>query len=306
MNFEAIIQHQANNKTLLNKSISPPDGGITIVIKDQHIHDVIDGKCWVHPRRRSQYIGLFENVLKKHKLNDVNININLTDHPQTGCFNFCRTINHAGQFLLPTFRFTCDDIIPNTNTYNDVVQYLFSKRLDSQIQIPKMYMSCIPHSSKVDYFKFALSNPSFCSGYVHGGTVHKYCNLPTLFVHELKENGLAGEEFISFEEHLKYKYVLYNDGNTLSDRMRLLLCTGSVIIYKTSPYEEFFTYLLKHDQNYIQYTHTNELKDIFNRLEENAELCANIRKNNQHFVETYLTYDSVLDYVSNIIQALYD
>ena len=45
---------------------------------------------------------------------------------------------------------------------------------------------------------------------------------------------MAGENAVPFIKHSDYKYVLYNDGNTLSDRTRLLLCLNSVIIKKKS------------------------------------------------------------------------
>ena len=49
---------------------------------------------------------------------------------------------------------------------------------------------------------------------------------------------MVGEDYSYWINHLDYKYVLYTDGNTLSDRLRLLLTTNSVIIKKSnSPYE---------------------------------------------------------------------
>ena len=64
---------------------------------------------------------------------------------------------------------------------------------------------------------------------------------------------MAGKNHKDWIEHLNYKYLIYNDGNTLSDRMRLLLCSKSVIMKPKSNYEEFYSYLLINNLNYIQY-----------------------------------------------------
>ena len=107
-----------------------------------------------------------------------------------------------------------------------------------------------------------------------------------------------------WDEHLKYKYVLYNDGNTLSDRMKLLLCTNSVIIKKQSIYEEFFTYKLKNNENYIEYNNENELRDIYNILENNNNLYKHITDNNNYFINNILTYDQCLLYFNILLNNL--
>jgi hypothetical protein len=279
-------------------------GGITIVIKNQQIHQVLDGAGWVHPDRKRQYLALFTNVLKKHNLRDSIININISDHPQNGYFNFCRYISNSKQFLLPNHRFTEDDTIPS-KTFDETINYIRGKHVPHESRKAQFYTNCVPHNSKVDYFRFALKNTKICGGYVYGGSTHKYLNLPTTFVQELKANGLAGEAKDPFETHNNYKYVIYNDGNTLSDRMRLLLCTDAVIVKKQTQYEEFYSYLLKPNINYVEYKNVDDLQNIYNTLETNPRLCKNIRKNNAEFVDTYLKYDVILEYVANLINALF-
>ena len=300
--YKELIDGQALVSSQLIKTISPPTGGITIVIKNMRIIQTIDGYGWVHPNRRKQYIKLFENLLKCKTVKDSIININLGDHPVDGYFNFCRVTNNTSQFILPNHRFTLDDIIKNTETYDDVVKHLRTK---CEKKIPKFYMSCIVNSSRIEYFKFALQNKHIAAGYVYGGSVHRYSNAPPQLVAELKNNKLAGESHVPFEEHNKYKYVIYNDGNTLSDKMRLLLCTDSIIVRKESNYEEFYSYLLKPGVNYINYKNEKELTGIHNNLENNPDLCSNIRNNNQEFVDKFLKYDVILDYVSELINMLF-
>ena len=304
MLYSDIIDQQVAVRHLLVKTASPPRDGITIVIRNNTITQILDGAGWVHPSRKSQYTQLFQNIVRVHTLKDCNININLSDEPRAGLFNFCRYKGVANQFLLPGNRFTADDILPVGPTFDSSVKYLRSKWIPYESKSPTIYTNCIPHRSKVDYFKYALQNP-FCKGYIYGGTVHKYMGLDPRFIQALKEGGLAGEHRVPFEEHIQHKYVLYNDGNSLSDRMRLLLCTDSVLLHKSSPYEEFFTYLLKPNVNYIAYTAAEELGPIVTILENNPELCATIRKQNAVFVDTYLTYDAIMEYTADLVNALF-
>lgn len=303
--FDDILKDQEANKAhLIKDRIHTPLGGITILINSNRIQTVIDGQGWVHPQRKLQFVALFENALKKYKIKNAIVNINISDFPLEGYFNFCRQNKNSKHFLLPNHRFTKDDVIVNTETFTDVVKYIRAKSEIYKNKIPKFYTNCVPHKSKVDYFLYALKHPQTCSGYVYGGSTHKFLQLPPPLVNQLKAHNLAGEHHVPFEEHCKYKYVIYNDGNVLSDRMRLLLCTDSVIVKKTSPYEEFYSYLLKPEINYISYTNTEELEEIFNRLEKDENLCNALRQNNANFLTVVLNYDNILEYVANLINAV--
>ena len=274
--FKDILLHQINNKHYYNNKIIPVDV-FKIVIKNNIIHDIIEGPGWIHPTRKKQYVMLIENVLKKHKIKDGNVYINMGDHPKMGVFNFCRIKNDNRCFLLPNQRFTYDDIKlssdwkqENFPTFKETSNYLqnLHDKYKFEDKINKFYTSCIPHPSKIDYFKFALNNTNICDGYIYGGSVHKYVGLPENFINACIDSGLAGTQLKDFVENCKYKYLIYNDGNTLSDRTPKLLNINSVIVKKQSPYEEFYSYLLKNNENYIEYTRTEELLDIYNRFEE--------------------------------------
>jgi hypothetical protein len=161
-----------------------------------------------------------------------------------------------------------------------------------------------PTSVKLDYFIHALKDP-LCKGYAYGGSVHGYCSTTPPLVDALIQAGLAGEAKEPFERHLEYKYVIYNDGNTVSDRMRLLLCTDSIILRKQSPYEEFYTGILEPNIHYVPYNAAAELPEIHARLEADPGWCDRIRQANRKFVDTYLRYDAVLDYTASLLQALF-
>lgn len=171
-------------------------------------------------------------------------------------------------------------------------EYLFENKIN------KIYTTVIPHISKINYFIYALNN-DFCTGWINCGTVHKYSDLKNYkdLISQLEKKNLLGYETKYFIEHIKYKYILYNDGNTLSDRMNLLLNINSVIIKKESLYEEFYWYLLKNNVNYIEYKNEEHLKDIYIYLENNTNICKNIINNNNNFVNNILTYENILEYV---------
>ena len=86
--------------------------------------------------------------------------------------------------------------------------------------------------------------------------------------------------------------------------MRLLLNTNSVIIYKKSIYEEFYSYLLKDNINYIEYENENELRNIHNKLENDEKLCLQIIENNKKFVDEILSYDNILKYTADLLNIL--
>jgi len=306
--FNEIIQQQVDNKQHYVRSVSPPSGGICIIIKNNEIYNIVDGCGWVHPTRKMQYSSLITNVINKYVLKDCNININLSDHSKSGCFNFCRLKNNNTQFLLPNHRFTKDDICIDNNemkydNFNQQKSYIFDRKII--VKKNKIFTSCIPHRSKVDYFSYALKNNDICEGYCYTGSTHKLMHLTNDMYNNLKEKGMAGEKYSHWINHLNYKYVLYNDGNTLSDRLRLLLTSNAVIIRPSgSPYEEFYSYLLKHNQNYVEYSNINELRSIHNELESNSKLYDKIIENNVGFVNKYLDYEQILLYTYSIINQI--
>lgn len=307
MMFNDIIQCQMSQKhKYINKIIGVP-GGITIIIKNNKIDNIIDGPGWVHPTRKRQYTNLITNVLSRHNVKDIIVNINLVDHPMNGVFNFCRKKGQYEQFLLPNHRFTNDDIEINKKTFDNYSQqsnYILNLNSSIPNKINKVYTNCIPHASKIAYLKYAYEHQDICNAYAYIGSGHKLVRLSQETADKLMICNMAGTDIMPWEEHLKYKYVLYNDGNTLSDRMRLLLCSNSVIIKQKSSYEEFYSYRLINGENYIEYNDINEIESIVKDLNNNDILCNNIINNNNNFIENELTYDNILLYCCNLFNGL--
>jgi len=302
--FKKIIDQQIALKQNYETYMKPPNGGICIVILDSKIHKIVMGRGWVHPTRKTQYISLIENCLKRHKINNCNININLSDHPIPGVFNFCR-VKGSSFFLLPNHRFTQDEIEINGlkfENYEDQKQYILNYK--NKPKKNKIYNISIPHRSKIPYFKYALNNTDFCDGYLYTGSGHKLVDLDTSTNSKLESKNMAGEKFKDWIEHLNYKYLIYCDGNTLSDRMRLLLCSKSVILKNNSNYEEFYTYLLTNNSNYIQYNNIDDLRKTYDYLDDRPEIFNEIVNRNTLFLENVLTYENILYYCKLLINGL--
>lgn len=302
-----MIEQQVKHTHHYKNYVFPTNNGISIEVRNNAIERVTDGIYagrW--PVRKKQFLQMIQNCLRKHTIHDVVININMGDFPVKHVFNFCRKIGDNMCFLIPNHRFTMDDTIidgKRFDTYDTQKQHILRIDHPFRIKYNKIYMNCQPHTKKTEYFKYALQN-SFCEGFGWVGSVHGNVGLDQETVTQLIKQGLCGKNKVEWENHLYYKYLLYMDGETLSDRMRLLLCTNSVIIQYTSLYEEFYSYKLRPNVHYIECTKVDDLKDIYDSLENDTELCHTLIRNNSEFITNELTYDQILLYLASLLNAL--
>ena len=200
--FQKIIDQQISFKNNYKKGVNPPEAGICIVIKNNKIADVVNGRGWVHPERKKQFTQLIYNCLQKYSINDCNININLLDHPKPGVFNFCR-VKDSSFFLLPNHRFTKDDIkIDNRcfDNYDQQKKYILEWNNNNKIN--KMYNLSIPHREKVAFFKYTLKNPDICHAYAFTGSVHKLKALDKETNRQLELKNMSGTKSKDWIEHL--------------------------------------------------------------------------------------------------------
>lgn len=309
--FFNLLNNQNIQKNLYNISIVVD---LKIEIKNNKIININNAPGWIHESRNKSYIKLINDVLEKYELKDGIISINLSDFPKKGVLNFCRDKNNSeGYFLIPFARFILDETKlsknKDTNNFNYFQTTNYLKSLHDNYmfkdKINKFYLNGLDGRGKrLNYYVYALQNKSICDGHLYGGGVHKYGLTPPHLIKILKQNNLASEQYDYYDSHFKYKYIIYYEGNTLSDRMRLLLNTNSVIIYKKSIYEEFYTYLLKDNINYIEYEDENQLRNIYNKLENDEKLCLQIIENNKKFVDEILTYDNILKYTADLLNLL--
>lgn len=283
---------------------------LTMVIKNNEIKEILQShRGFFYPKRKENYIKLISDTLNKYTIKDGIININIGDLPKEGMFNFCREKN-KNFFLLPNFRFLNDDVIISENktfnTFEEQTVYLneLSKYHDYNSKINKVYFSGgVSKKVRQEFYDKCISNPEKYKGVL-------YCEEDNTkkMTQELKEyyiqNNILYNFFVPFKESLNYKYVLYLDsGHSISDRMRLLLATNSLVIKKNSDYEEFYYYLLKDKHNYYSFNNINELDDLYEELENRIpiEQQTQIIKNNNTFVKDILNYNNILEYTANIL-----
>ena len=274
-----------------------------IVIKDNKILSSSSStSTW-----EQRYIGynlMIENCLKENKIKDCIIKIALDDQPKQGYFNFCRKKNESGYFLIPNFRFVIDNIV-NTQYYDyknnslqwdEIIEFIYSNdNTKFQDKLRKMmFIGGNQHTQRRKYFELLYNNPNtIYDGYVWTGDYHKLAKL-----------GKSGKKFIDFKTYFNYKYTIYIDGFTNSDRFRLLMLLNSVPFYYKSPYEEFYTYLLKPDINYIQFSDVSELSSVFSKCEHDNYLCDQIINNNKLFVKNILTTANIYKYIADLLNKL--
>jgi hypothetical protein len=312
-----LIQQQASARhAIIKEPLTSEHGMLVVTIQDNKIDKVRDGIGFIHPDRKRQHLSFLADVLRVYKVPNCTLNINMDDHPREGAFNFCRTRGNAKQFLIPNSRFSLDDTIPPPassgikafQNFDDEVAYVRS--LDTtpfQSKLPRTYTSSVPHRPKCAYFLYAAKNRDICDGVAFIGPPHKIQDLSVPEVQLLTEAGLTrSDHHAPFLDHLKYKYVIYNDGNTLSDRTRLLLVLNAVTIRSsTNNMEEFYTSFMQDGVNFVSYNETSQLRRVIEGLEADPALCKAIVQNNVRFVEKYLQYKILLSYFAALVNSLY-
>lgn len=283
---------------------------LTIILKDNEIKEVLQShRGFFYPQRKANYIKLIEDTLKQYKIKDGIININIGDIPKQGMFNFCREID-SKYFLLPNFRFLNDDIIISENkqfdNFQEQSEYLFElgKHHKYKNKLNKVYFAGgVAKIVRQEYYQKCIDQPDKYKGVI-------YCEEDNVkkMTEQLKQyyykNDLLTTTFVPYENALNYKYLLYIDsGHSISDRMRLLLASNSVIIKKDSIYEEFYYYLLKDKENFYSIQTLDELDGMFKKLQttEPIEKQMQTIKNNREFVKTHLGYDNILAYTASIL-----
>lgn len=305
--FNDIIEKQTTESNIkiykdeCNKNLSPDC--MKIVIKNNEIIESINnGSIW-----EQRYIGyhrMIENCLKENIIKNCTIKIALGDQPIKGYFNFSRKINEEGYFLIPNFRFVIDNVV-NTEYYNyknecldwnHTIDYIYSNDIiPFEDKLNKMiFIGGNQNVQRRKYFDLLYNNPdTIYDGY-----------LWTKKTDKLEKIGKSGRNFIHFKTHFDYKYSIYFDGITNSDRFRLLLLLNSVPFYCKSPYEEFYTHLLNPNVNYIEFSDVNELQNIFYECNNNNEKCKNIINNNKQFIKNSLTATNIYKYIADLLNKL--
>jgi hypothetical protein len=298
----------------LNQLYEKLDGLLYIVIKNGKIDSYKHEKChWSDVTRIDGYINLLNETFKMFPNQNYNFEliINISDKPHNlPIFNFCR---FPGQktFLFPNFRFGYDDIIleKTFNTekkWSNTRHYLMNYPKEYNQKLSKFYMSGIAHIKKKDYFLYALNNLDLCDFYIVN-CVHNDVNFKPetqLFknILDLNKTSINEWEQRDYKENLDYKYLIYTDGNTLSDRMRLYLNSKSITFMYKPEYEEFYSPLISNMNNYIIFDNYNKLIELKEIVEKDEKLVNNILNNNKMFNELFLKDESIYTYIHYSIE----
>ena len=310
--FKEILDHQERFKENFSKiKLHHVDTCIlTIILKDNAIKEVLQShRGFLNPKRKANYIKLIADTLKQYTVKDGIININIGDIPKQGMFNFCREIG-SEYFLLPNFRFLNDDVEISENrrfnNFEEQSEYLskISCFYNYENKLNKVYFAGgVARAVRQEFYEKCISHPNKYKGIL-------YCEEENVkkMSEELKAyyryNNILSTKFVPFKESMHYKYILYIDsGDSISDRMRLLLATNSVIIKKESKFEEFYYYLLKDKINYYSIDSLDKLDDMYKKLETTIPLTKQLEtvKNNNKFVKEYLNYNTILCYTADIL-----
>lgn len=316
--YDDVINDQILNKHKLCRQIRPGINFANVTIKDNRL-------TWTYPKgsplkhRYSAYHKMIKDLLDKYTIPDITFNINLADHPISGFLNFCRPLKNKHEyFLIPNHRFAINDVSltkneflytdndnNNVKNWDDCISVMRSlKEKPISTKINKVYSSFKGEKLRIQYIKHVLKNKDICNIYVFGGhPVHKWKHLNDKnLVDTIQKEKLGGDKFISFSEHSNYKFSIYIDGNTLSDRMRLLLGMNNAIIRMNSKYEEFYTSSLIQNVNYYYISNFEDIRKIINMVtDKDIETMAD---NNWNFLTNHLNYSEILEYLYKLLSGL--
>ena len=314
-----IIEKQIANKHVLIRQVINQNDIIGIEIKDNKLHQIVYPQNSPMEHRYLAYHKLIQDTLNQFQINDIIFNINIADIPRKGMLNFCRPIDDNNYFLIPNHRFSINDISLSSNElytiksdnnqfkdWDTCLKYMNDTSDDFKEKISKIYSNFKFEKGRMSFIQFVLDNRDIADMYVYGGhPSHKWkaLNNKKLETFLIQEN-LGGTEFKAFFEHSKYKYVMYLDGNTLSDRMRLLLGTRSVIFRLPSRFEEFYSHMLHENENYILIRNYNEIPSFIRTFEQYPEIAENMISNNINFLNTHLKHRDILDYTAQLLNGL--
>jgi len=121
-------------------------------------------------------------------------------------------------------------------------------------------------------------------------------------LYDLKNIGSARP--VSFEDHVKHKYILIMDGFIIASNLQWVFGSGSVPILISDENTNFwFKHLLIPFQNYIPATFKN-IKNVINYLINNDEFAKNIAKNSKLFSETVFSSLFQQNYLKNELEKI--
>lgn len=111
-------------------------------------------------------------------------------------------------------------------------------------------------------------------------------------------------EKLSPRQQSGYKYIIHIQGHVAAYRLSLELAMGSTILLVHSEYHLWFFDKLKPFEHYVPVK--SDLSDLFEKIlwcRNNDEACRQMAVNARQFYSTYLTKDSMFDYLQRLLTA---
>ena len=119
---------------------------------------------------------------------------------------------------------------------------------------------------------------------------------------DIKSMGFNLVPKMSPKEQSNYKYILNVPGHVAAFRLSVELNMGSVVLLIDSPWKLWYSHLLIPYKHYIPVK--EDLSDLISQIKwcrENDDKCQEIVKNAQHFFDTYLQKDGILDFMQKML-----
>ena len=230
---------------------------------------------------------MIQNTLKRHKINDLEILVNVLDYP----------INN------PYFLHFSKTTECNVNTIPNFSFYKWTEAKSSNFMNTKeeLINNNINWNDKLNKIFWAGSNLSPIRS-----TLNKFAN------HDMYEYNLLdyGGKFVKLVDHCKYKYLLDMEGLGYSGRVPYLFLTGSCVIILENEHPNR-DYKLYYDNDFIENIHYLKVKfnnndsadiihdKIMNKI--NTSDCEMIGKKGKELAVTYYTYENIENYMAKLL-----
>jgi len=266
------------------------------------------GSRWfqVDESREAQWYALLTLTARERDLPDGLLVVNTSDIPLPGpILNFCRP-KGSDFWLIPNFRFGYEDLpvgLPavdrGSKWWKDVRKELRSaaKNHDVLARPRSAFLNGLVNSiPRIDYLQGAVLHPEKLAASMYIGGVHGKMMLSQYPEVEVSASrlGYLSHQPTPFIEHLDHAICVYADGNTLSDRMRLLLSTGSAVVAYESAFEEFYSDALSKSGavNFVE--SFQEILDLVS-LAKNDTWLEEMSGRAEVFCDRHLTLGDILD-----------
>ena len=262
--------------------------------------------------RMPAYLQLVDDILLYHSVPDTVVVIDTSDHPQSRIsFNFNRRHGDSFIMMLPNHRFAVNDIPVaagmKSKKWNPTLKALLqlSQQAPYASRDDRLFMDGIPHRDKKLYFDIACRQPDVATAYIHAGSVHfeRLMRGEEQRLECYRQAGLLLNTTVPFATHnLRHKFLVYAHGNSLSDRLRLLLPSGSVVFKPDEDRTEFFRAVLQPYRHYIPVA--RDYSDLLEKRQwalAHPQACERMVRASRQFAEDFLEYSNVMAYAGRLL-----